>query len=119
MARPYQIQPRDRDHELGEPARFHASDHALLTRPCAAPPDGASSWTTTSPLPTSRASSPALRSWSKRRSELQSCITKLGNQGKLVQMQLEQLAGASMETEYNLMIRDYAADASEENSRAH
>ena len=42
--------------------------------------------------------------------ELQSCITKLGNQGKLVQMQLEQLAGASMETEYNLMIRDYAAD---------
>ena len=48
--------------------------------------------------------------------ELQSCITKLGNQGKLVQMQLEQLAGASMETEYNLMIRDYAADASEENS---
>ena len=31
-------------------------------------------------------------------------------------MQLEQLAGASMETEYNLMIRDYAADASEENS---
>lgn len=48
--------------------------------------------------------------------ELQSCIVKLGNQGKLVQMQLEQLAGASMETEYNLMIRDYAADASEENS---
>ena len=48
--------------------------------------------------------------------ELQSCITKLGNQGKLVQMQLEQLAGAGMETEYNLMIRDYAADASEENS---
>ena len=48
--------------------------------------------------------------------ELQSYITKLGNQGKLVQMQLEQLAGASMETEYNLMIRDYAADASEENS---
>ncbi len=31
-------------------------------------------------------------------------------------MQLEQLAGAGMETEYNLMIRDYAADASEENS---
>ena len=29
--------------------------------------------------------------------ELQNCIAKLGNQGKLVQMQLEQLAGASME----------------------
>ena len=48
--------------------------------------------------------------------ELKNCIEKLGNQGKLVQMQLEQLAGASMETEYNLMIRDYAADASEENA---
>ena len=34
----------------------------------------------------------------------------------LVQMQLEQLAGAGMETEYSLMIRDYAADASEENA---
>ena len=31
-------------------------------------------------------------------------------------MQLEQLAGAGMETEYSLMIRDYAADASEENA---
>ncbi len=48
--------------------------------------------------------------------ELQNCIAKLGNQGKLVQMQLEQLAGAGMETEYSLMIRDYAADASEENA---
>lgn len=48
--------------------------------------------------------------------ELKSCIEKLGIEGKLVQMQLEQLAGASMETEYNLMIRDYAADASEENA---
>ena len=48
--------------------------------------------------------------------ELEGCIEKLGIQGKLVQMQLEQLAGASMETEYNLMIRDYAADASEENA---
>ncbi len=48
--------------------------------------------------------------------ELRNCIVKLGNQGKLVQMQLEQLAGAGMEIEYNLMIRDYAADASEENA---
>ena len=31
-------------------------------------------------------------------------------------MQLEQLAGAAMDDEYNLMIRDYAADSSEENA---
>lgn len=49
--------------------------------------------------------------------ELQSCIVKLGNQGKLVQMQLEQLAGESMDTEYDLMIRDYAFDSSEENAQ--
>lgn len=48
--------------------------------------------------------------------ELRSSIIKLGTQGKIVQMQLEQLAGASMETEYNLMIRDYAAVATEENA---
>ena len=50
--------------------------------------------------------------------ELKDCIVKLGNQGKLVQMQLEQLAGSSMDTEYDLMIRDYASDSSEENSAA-
>ena len=48
--------------------------------------------------------------------ELQNCIAKLGNQGKLVQMQLEQLAGSSMDTEYDLMIRDYASDSSEANA---
>lgn len=48
--------------------------------------------------------------------ELRRCIVELGNQGKIVQMQLEQLAGASMETEYNLMIRDYAAIATEKNA---
>lgn len=48
--------------------------------------------------------------------ELHNCIVKLGNQGKIAQMQLEQLAGAGMETEYNLMIRDYAAVASEQNA---
>ena len=48
--------------------------------------------------------------------ELEDCILKLGIKGKLVEMQLEQLAGADMENEYNLMIRDYAADASEENA---
>ena len=50
------------------------------------------------------------------KTELKSCIVKLGNQGKLVQMQMEQLAGASMDTEYDLMIRDYASDSSEENA---
>ncbi len=68
------------------------------------------------PLLTSRASSPALRSWSKRRSSSKAASPSSATRGKLVQMQLEQPAGASMETEYNLMIRDYAADASEENS---
>ena len=51
------------------------------------------------------------------KSELKDCIVKLGNQGKLVQMQLEQLAGSSMDTEYDLMIRDYASDSSEENAK--
>ena len=48
------------------------------------------------------------------KTELKDCIVKLGNQGKLVQMQLEQLAGSSMDTEYDLMIRDYASDSSED-----
>ena len=48
--------------------------------------------------------------------ELEDCIVKLGNQGKLVEMQLEQLAGSDMEDEYNRMIRDYAQDASEGNA---
>lgn len=51
------------------------------------------------------------------KAELEDCIEKLGTQGKLVRMQLEQLAGASMDEEYTLMIRDYAADSSEENAR--
>ena len=49
--------------------------------------------------------------------ELEFCIVKLGTQGKLVQMQLEQLAGSSIDTEYTLMIRDYASDSSEENAQ--
>ena len=49
--------------------------------------------------------------------ELKFCIVKLGSQGKLVQMQLEQLAGTSIENDYNLMIRDYASDSSEDNAR--
>ncbi len=49
--------------------------------------------------------------------ELEGCIEKLGTRGKLVRMQLEQLAGESMENEYDLMIRDYASESSEENAR--
>ena len=48
--------------------------------------------------------------------ELQFCIVKLGSQGKLVRMQLEQLAGSTIENDYTLMIRDYASDSSEENA---
>ena len=48
--------------------------------------------------------------------ELKFCIVKLGTQGKLVRMQLEQLAGDSIDTDYTLMIRDYAQDSSEENA---
>ena len=51
------------------------------------------------------------------KTELKRCIVKLGNQGKLVQMQMEQLAGTSMDTEYDLMIRDYASDSSEDNAQ--
>ncbi|QWT18258.1 DNA integrity scanning diadenylate cyclase DisA [Collinsella sp. zg1085] len=47
---------------------------------------------------------------------LEDLIVKLGTQGKLVRLQLEQLAGSTMEDEYNLMIRDYAADSSEEHA---
>ncbi|MDY4041055.1 MAG: DNA integrity scanning diadenylate cyclase DisA [Collinsella sp.] len=47
---------------------------------------------------------------------LEDVIEKLGTHGKLVRLQLEQLAGAAMDDEYNLMIRDYAADSSEENA---
>ena len=47
---------------------------------------------------------------------LRLCIEKLGSEGKLVRLQLEQLAGENMDDEYNLMIRDYALDSSEENA---
>ena len=48
--------------------------------------------------------------------ELEVCIEKLGDQGDIVQMQLDQLAGPVIENEYTLMVRDYAADSSEENA---
>ncbi len=50
------------------------------------------------------------------KAELKRCIVKLGTQGKIVRMQLEQLAGESIDNEYDLMIRDYARDSSEENA---
>ena len=50
------------------------------------------------------------------KNELKFCIVKLGSQGKLVRMQLEQLAGDVIDNDYNLMIRDYAQDSSEENA---
>lgn len=50
------------------------------------------------------------------KTEMETCIEELGVQGKLVRMQLEQLAGSNMDDEYNLMIRDYAADSSHENA---
>ncbi len=50
------------------------------------------------------------------KNELKFCIVKLGTEGKLVRMQLEQLAGESVDNEYDLMIRDYASDSSEENA---
>ena len=46
--------------------------------------------------------------------ELEVCIEKLGDQGDIVEMQLEQLAGPVIENDYTLMIRDYAVDSSEE-----
>ena len=48
--------------------------------------------------------------------EIKRSIEQLGSQGKLVRMQLEQLAGSAVEDEYNLMIRDYAADSTEDNA---
>ena len=50
------------------------------------------------------------------KNELKFCIVKLGTEGKLVRRQLEQLAGESVDNEYDLMIRDYASDSSEENA---
>ncbi len=49
--------------------------------------------------------------------ELEGCIEKLGTRGKLVRMQLEQLAGEGIDNEYDLMIRDYASESSEENAQ--
>ena len=49
--------------------------------------------------------------------EIDRCVVQLGSEGRTVEMQREQLVG-DMESEYLLMIRDYARDSSEENAEA-
>ena len=49
--------------------------------------------------------------------ELDDCIIQLGREGKTTQMQREEYL-AGMDEAYTLMIRDYAADSSEEAARA-
>ncbi|MBQ9059156.1 MAG: DNA integrity scanning diadenylate cyclase DisA [Atopobiaceae bacterium] len=49
------------------------------------------------------------------RKELENCIDQLGSEGKLVNMQLNQLVG-DMDDIYELMIRDYAVDSSEQSA---
>ncbi|MGI6754646.1 MAG: DNA integrity scanning diadenylate cyclase DisA [Atopobiaceae bacterium] len=48
--------------------------------------------------------------------ELDSCILQLGSEGRTVQMQRDEYMG-DIDEEYNLMIRDYARDSSEDNAR--
>lgn len=49
--------------------------------------------------------------------EIDRCIDQLGSEGRTVEMQREQLVG-DMESEYLLLIRDYARDSSEANAEA-
>ena len=49
--------------------------------------------------------------------ELNDCIIQLGSEGKITLMQREEFLGG-MDEAYTLMIRDYAADSSEENALA-
>ena len=49
--------------------------------------------------------------------EIDRCIDQLGSEGRTVEMQREQLVG-DMESEYLLLIRDYACDSSEANAEA-
>ena len=49
--------------------------------------------------------------------QLQKCIDELGSEGKTVDMQRDEFVG-DMDEEYDLMIRDYALDSSEENAKA-
>ena len=45
------------------------------------------------------------------------CIVQLGTSGRITEMQREEFLG-DMDEAYNLMIRDYAKDSSEEHARA-
>ena len=49
--------------------------------------------------------------------ELDRCIVQLGTSGRITEMQREEFLG-DMDEAYNLMIRDYAKDSSEEHARA-
>ena len=49
--------------------------------------------------------------------ELDRCIVQLGTAGRITEMQREEFLG-DMDEAYNLMIRDYAKDSSEEHARA-
>lgn len=49
--------------------------------------------------------------------ELEDCVIQLGREGRIAQMQREEYL-AGMDEAYNLMIRDYACDSSEEAARA-
>ena len=49
--------------------------------------------------------------------ELDRCIVQLGTSGRVTEMQREEFLG-DMDEAYNLMIRDYAKDSSEEHARA-
>lgn len=48
--------------------------------------------------------------------QLQKCIDELGSEGKTVDMQRDEFVG-DMDEEYDLMIRDYATDSSEEHAK--
>lgn len=49
--------------------------------------------------------------------ELDACIDELGSEGRVTSMQREEFVG-DIDDAYTLMIRDYAADSSEENAKA-
>ena len=112
----YEIQPVTTIMRLGQPARRHAPDHPSVARPLLLRLTALEldDYVTLADITGIFSSFEIIAA--RQRPSLKSCIVKLGNQGKLVQMQLEQLAGSGMDTEYDLMIRDYASDSSEANA---
>jgi diadenylate cyclase len=49
--------------------------------------------------------------------ELQDCVLQLGSEGRTVELQREQFT-RGMDEDYTLMVRDYAADSSQENAES-